>query len=177
MEQKRKVEIIIAIVFVALLVSISVLVVGISNQGQRTTITNSYNTYNYNTFNQVQVPASSPTIYYPSRNILYENYYQITSKNNIYLDYDNSGSISRQTSILGTSIYNYKVNVKNNAYIGGYFKVTFYFTDHYGQKTSYPITKYIPARSDSDFVFKDITNQYKYSTWSYSIDSMTKVPN
>ena len=213
MEQRRQIEIIIAVVFVAFLIAISVWVVSAyGGSGTRTTITNSYNTYNYNNASSnsnsnaptpiaylgynnhpnyypgniilTSAPAGTKpyiidygnyaAVYYVNKNIRYSN---IGNYNANHLRYSNQGYVKTETTILGTPMTEYGVNVRNQEYVGGYFKVMFYFDDYYGNEISFPTTKYIPARQSATFTFKDMSDKYKYTNWHYAVTSMDTVPN
>lgn len=187
MEQRERfmLEIIAAIVFIAVLILISLIVMN-SDSETKTTITNSYNTYNINTYPSNAVTTLSTDLkpyivdsgysynkaYYVTDGKSYVNYY------NSYLRYSDNARLVITKSILGTDINNYEVHVLNREYMGGYFKVVYYFTDYYGRTKSYPVTKYIPAREEKKFVFKDISpSDYKYKKWYYEIFSLDKTPS
>lgn len=212
MEKRRKIEIIIAAAFVVLLIAISICIVASGGTNiQKTTITNSYNTYNYYgsasapqnvatapvQTQQLRQPMPSPlpqinqptvyvgTNYYPS-NI------KVVSETNIPsapvqtsapktqtaqpLGYYDSSSKKSVETMFGTMMEEYNVDVKNEGYVGGYFKVIFYFKDYYGNEIPFVMTRYISAQKSTTFMFKDVSNKYQYYTWHYSVTSMT-VPN
>jgi hypothetical protein len=67
--------------------------------------------------------------------------------------------------------------VENREYAGGYFKVIFYFEDYYGRRRTESITRYIPAKEERLFLFKDISPEdYEYRAWWYEVESLSKVP-
>jgi hypothetical protein len=182
--ERRIIEILIGAVFIVLLFLIVFLVVGASG-GEKTTITNSFNTYTiYSTAPQTQPTyAYSYTkpyivdrgdyarIYYVPSDFRYAEPYDRYSR------YYESSRLRTSKGILGNDIHRYEVYVKNREYVGGYFGVKFYFEDYYGRKKSESITYYIPAREEKLFLFKDISpDRYKYRSWWYEIESLTKAP-
>ena len=94
------------------------------------------------------------------------------------MDYDDSSRFRRSEGIIGNDIDNYEVYVRNEEFKGGYFEVTFYFEDHYGETSRSSVTHYIPAREEKKFFYKDISPQrYKYRDWWYEVKSLSKVPS
>lgn len=178
MEKRRLIEIIAAVVFVALLVVACIWVVSASGNSSKIEVQNSYNTYNYYSQNPAWISTKPYIIdkgdylkvYTISKDHEYSDSYDR------YLDYNDWSSQKMVTGVFGQDIPNYKVEVRNNEDVGGYFKVTFYFEDKYGQTESKAMTYYIPAREEHGFVFKDVSNHYKYYDWHYKIESMTKAP-
>jgi len=177
--ERRMIEILIGVVFIVLLFLIVFLVVGASG-GEKTTITNSYNTYNIYPAQQTQYVSAKPyivdrgdyaRIYYVPSDFRYAEPYDRYSR------YYESSRLRTSKGILGNDIHRYEVYVKNREYVGGYFNVKFYFEDYYGRMKSESISHYIPAREEKLFLFKDISpDRYKYSAWWYEVKSSTKVP-
>jgi len=193
--ERRMIEILIGAVFIVLLFLIVFLVVGASG-GEKTTITNSFNTYTiYSTAPQTQPTyAYSYTkpyivdrgdyykpyiidrgdyakVYYVPRDLRY------AESDDRYSRYYESSRLRTSKGILGNDIHRYEVYVKNREYAGGYFNVKFYFEDYYGRMKSESISHYIPAREEKLFLFKDISpDEYKYYAWWYEVKSSTKVP-
>ena len=94
-----------------------------------------------------------------------------------YLGYDDFGNFRVYSGIVGNRVDNYEVYVRNREYVGGYFKTIFYFKDYYGNVDSESMTHYIPAKEEKSFVLKDISPpRYKYRTWWYEVEPLTKVP-
>ena len=188
--ERRVIEILVGVVFIVLLFLVVFLVIGSSQA--KTTITNSYNTYNiYSTAPQTQHVYARPYIYtgrvYAKPYIIdrgdYAWIYYVPSDFRYaesydgYLRYYECGQLKESKGTFGNDIYRYKVDVKNRGYIGGYFKVGFYFEDYYGRTRSESITHYIPAKGEKLFLFKDISpGEYKYRRWWYEVKSLTKAP-
>ena len=184
-KDRRIIEILAAITFIALLFLVVFIVIGSSQA--KTTITNSYNTYNiypapqtqrltYPTYTHYYKPyiidrGDYAWIYYVPSDFRYAESYDG------YLRYYECGQLKESKGTFGNDIYRYKVDVKNRGYIGGYFKVGFYFEDYYGRTRSESITHYIPAKGEKLFLFKDISpGEYKYRRWWYEVKSLTKAP-
>jgi hypothetical protein len=187
---RRIVEILIGAVFILLLVLVIFLVVGTSQS--KTTITNSYNTYNiYSTTPQMQYVSARPYIYtdrvYTKPYIIdrgdYARVYYVrddfryAEPEDRYMRYYEEGRFRTSEGIFGNDIDRYEVYVKNREYSGGYFTVRFYFEDYYGRTRSESITHYIPAREEKLFLFKDISpGEYKYRRWWYEVTARNKAP-
>jgi hypothetical protein len=176
--ERRMIEILIGAVFIALLFLVVFIVIGISQP--KTTITNSFNTYNIYSTSQTQYVSAKPyivdrgdyaQIYYVPRDFRY------AEPSDRYLRYYELSRLRTSKGILSNDIHRYEVYVKNREYVGGYFSVKFYFEDYYGRTRSEIITHYIPAREEKLFLFKDISpDRYKYHSWWYEVKSSTKVP-
>lgn len=177
--ERRMIEILIGAVFIALLFLVVFIVIGISQP--KTTITNSFNTYNiYSTAPQTQHVSVKPyiidrgdyaQIYYVPSDFRYAESYDRYSR------YYELSKLRTSKGIFGNDIHRYEVYVKNREYIGGYFNVRFYFENYYGRTRSESITYYIPAREEKLFLFKDISpDRYKYRAWWYEVKSLTKAP-
>ena len=173
------IEILIGAVFIALLFLLVFIVIGSSQP--KTTITNSFNTYNiYSTAPQTQDVSAKPyvvdrgdyaRVYYVPRDFRYTESYDR------YLRYYEFGKLKESNGIFGNDIHRYEVDVKNREYVGGYFNVKFYFEDYYGRTKTESITHYIPAKEEKLFLFKDISpDEYKYRAWWYEVKSLTKAP-
>ena len=176
--EKRMIEILIGAVFIVLLFLVVFIVIGISQP--KSTITNSYNTYNIYTTPQTQYAPVKPyvvdridyaRIYYVPRDFRY------AEPDDRYLRYYEEGRLRVVDGIFGNDIHRYEVYVKNREYTGGYFTVRFYFEDYYGRTRSESITHYIPAKEEKLFLFKDISpDEYKYRRWWYEVKVRTKAP-
>jgi len=175
---RRTVEILAAITFIALLFLIVFIVVGSSQP--KSTITNSYNTYNIYPTPRTQYVSIKPYIvdrgdyarvYYVPRDFRY------AEPDDRYLRYYEEGRFRAVDGIFGNDINRYEVYVENREYIGGYFTVIFYFEDYYGRTRSESITHYIHAKEEKLFLFKDISpDEYKYRRWWYEVKVRTKAP-
>ena len=186
---RRIIEILIGVVFIALLFLVVFIVIGSSQA--KTTITNSFNTYNIYSAPQTQYVSVKPYIYtdtvYVKPYLIdrgdYVKIYYVPSDFRYAEPYDRysryyeSSRLRTSKGIINNDIHRYEVYVKNREYVGGYFNVKFYFEDYYGRTRSESITHYIPAREEKLFLFKDISpDRYKYRAWWYEIKSSTKVP-
>jgi len=175
---RRIIELLIGAAFIVLLILVVSLVVGISPS--KTTITNSYNTYNIYSAPQIRDVSVKP--YIVDRGDYAQVYYvpsdfRYAESHDIYLRYYEEGGLRIVNGILGNDVERYEVYVKNKEYVGGYFKVIFYFEDYYGRTRSESITHYIPAKEEKLFLLKDISpNEYKYRWWNYEVKSLTKAP-
>ena len=171
---RRWLEISAAAVFVAILVLVSLIVVSYSgNHG--TTITNSYNTYNYN----INVNSADYALSYPSLGYAVNpnSHPPVYTETNRYLQYSSWSAYEMTYSVLGTPIADYNVYVKNEENLGGYFKVTYYFDDYDGTQESASETYYIGPHQQQKMVYKDVSpSEYKHGGWHYSVVSMTKEP-
>lgn len=192
--QRRLVEALIGVVFIALLVLIIFLVVGTSG-ASKTTITNSYNTYTIqpqptytkpytlSTYSKSYLVDRKPYIvdkgdyarvYYLDRDYRDLRY---TDYDDGYLRYSDWADHDVVEGILGNDINKYEVTVRNREYAGGYFTVRFYFEDYYGKVHTKSITHYISARDEKRFIFKDISpDPYEYYDWWYEVIPKTKAP-
>ncbi len=192
--ERRMIEILIGAVFIVLLFMIVFLVVGASG-GEKTTITNSYNTYTIYSTQQAQPTYTYPYAksYIVDRGDYYKPYivdrgdymkdyyisdgFRYAEPSDRYSRYYESSQLRTSKGIFGNDIHRYEVYVKNREYAGSYFNVKFYFEDYYGRMKSESINHYIPAREEKLFLFKDISpDRYKYRSWWYKIESSTKVP-
>ena len=189
MRDRRIVEILAAITFIALLFLVVFIVIGISQP--KSTITNSYNTYNIYPAPRTQYISARPYIYtdtvYAKPYVVdrgdYARVYYIprdfryAESYDRYLRYYEEGRLREIKGIFGTDIDRYEVYVRNKEYVGGYFTVRFYFEDYYGRTKSESITHYIPAREEKLFLFKDISPaEHKYRAWWYEVRARTKAP-
>lgn len=175
---RRIVEILAAITFIALLFLIVFIVIGISPP--KSTITNSYNTYNIYPKPQTQYVSVKP--YIVDRGDYARIYYvrddfRYAEPEDRYLRYYDWGDFKESRGLFGNDIERYEVYVENREYVGGYFTVIFYLEDYYGRTSSHSITNYIPAREEKLFLFKDISpDRYKYRAWWYEVKVRTKAP-
>jgi len=188
--ERRMIEILIGAIFIIFLFLIVFLVIGVSG-GKRTTITNSFNTYNIYSTPQAQYISAKP--YIVDRGDYYKPYivdrgdyariyyvpsdFRYAEPYDRYSRYYELSRLRTSKGILNNDIHRYEVYVKNREYAGGYFGVKFYFEDYYGRTRTESITHYIPAREEKLFLFKDISpDRYKYRAWWYEVKSLTKVP-
>src|SRR3989344_213016 len=169
------IEVLLGLILVVFLVLLVFLVIGISNyktiQTQTpTAITNLYNT-NYNTYQQ---PKTYPTTQ-QGQVVQYTN--SKTYDKNRYMHYNDNARLRKAEGIFGNEINNYEVYVRNEEFKGGYFEVTFYFEDYYGEISRSSETHYIPAREEKKIFYRDVSQQrYKYGDWWYEVKSLSKVP-
>ena len=174
MEDSRTwVEIVAAVVFIALLILAVILITGGNSQKitTSTTITDSYNTYNYN----IEVNGAPGYYQYPTTYSI--NTQRTSQSSSRYLYYTSNSDYRISTGILGNQIDNYEVYVRNQDYAGGYFKVVYYFEDYYGNTDSKAMTYYIDPQTEKRFVYKDVSHsEYKYERWWYTVESITKAP-
>lgn len=183
--KRRLVEILIGVVFVILLVLIVFLVISYSGNGSK--IVNSFNTYTIYNNVPAQTDYSSKPYIIDMRDYYRRDYAQVYYIPNDLryaepykkpLAYYDDAQLKTVTGALGNDIDRYEVYVKNREYVGGYFKVVFYFEDYYGKTSSQSITEYIPAREEKLFLLKDISpDRYKYRNWWYEVESLSKVPS
>ena len=171
--ERTIIEVILAVIFVAIIILGSIIVIGASNRaGTDVKITDSYNTYN--------IYANNIPMHY-SGELIGRDYingkqyiYPVTQQ---YLDYDSWSRLRIGTGMFGNNINNYEVYVDNLDEAGGYFKVVYYFEDPYGNVASDSMIHYISPRDENMFVYKDVSpNQYKYQRWWYTVESLTKRP-
>lgn len=203
-QERFVIEVLLGVILVVFLIILIFLFTGVSGKTQTSTvISNSYNTNTYNspapsyssynpsyssyrlltTRPSYRNPYSKPYIVsnpdYPYTNKVYyvKDDIRYTKSDDRYLRYYDRSQHKTVKSILGTDIDKYEVYVKNRDYIGGYFKVRFYFEDYYGRTSSYSITNYIKPQEEKRFLFKDVsTYDYKYSGWRYEVIPRTKAP-
>jgi len=192
-------EIIIAVVFVVFLVLGSIVVInaaGGSSTETETTIENSFNTYNYNIPAQAQYTTLTAKPYFiddGSHIRVYRNYpdydgsYYLDdakyvdnrkdfSDDKRYLRYSSDSELRVVDGLFGNDINRYEVRVFNRDYVGGNFKVVFFFEDYYGLVSSETMTYYVPAREEKLFLIKDISpERYDYKRWWYHVNPITKV--
>ena len=192
MEQRERtiLEIAVAVVFVAFLVLGSIVIINAGSDSKtETTTTNSFNTYNYNTYPNAQrsytTPATKPYIvddgryfrvYHDYDDVIYVRDNARYSDNKRYLRYDADSRLRVVDGLFGNDINRYEVYVRNRDYAGGNFKVVFHFEDYYGNVDSHAMTYYVPAREEKLFLLKDASpSRYEYRTWWYTVDSLDKV--
>ena len=189
-EKERMIlEIILAVIFLAFLITSSIVIINASKGSEtETTITNSFNTYNYNTYPSIQNPHTTLTakpyiveddysrIYYFQNGIKYKDYSQDPISDKRYLYYDSSSEFKIEEGLFRNDINRYEVYVKNRDYVGGNFRVVFFFEDYYGNINSQTMISYISAREEKLFLIKDISpSRYDYRKWWYTVDSLTKI--
>lgn len=177
-KDERVLELFLGLIFVALLVIISILVISVAD-GKQTAVQTSntiQNSYNVNSYNQVvqktdNIPVTgnvinAKTIVYVRDD--YTNY--VDHKTDRYLRYTSYGEHIQEKTFFNNYRDEFNVYVVNNDYSGGYFKVKFAFCDYYDNCFSETIEKYIPAKEESKFTFMDVQNErYKYHNWEYKV--------
>jgi|SRR3990172_1126519 len=188
MESRERfvIEIVLAGIFIAFLVSLSIIIVNASQGSEtETTITNSFNTYNYNVPAQTRYTTLMAKPYivgdgnyvriYDAGRIVYTRDDFKYADDERHLLYDSWSQLRIAEGLFGNDINNYEVYVQNREYAGGYFRVVFNFEDHYGNVDSNTETHYVGPREESRFVFKDISpDRYDYRRWWYEIKSLDK---
>lgn len=157
-----------------------------------TTVSNSYNTYNYNTYenpmptyNQIKIPHASTRYfaedyaysYNPSKKDYRTNYYDYDRyKKDRNLKSTSKGYSDRYYGVFGNEINEYKVYVKNREHKGGYFTVKFHLTDYYGKTSTETMTHYLKSHEERKFVYRNVYNNDKeYKYWDYKIISHTGI--
>lgn len=197
MERNEKfvIEVLLAITLVVFLILLSFLMIAISKPVNAQTTSIVSNSYNTNSYNAQTIPTYTYTYdtysykkpyvvsdrdyryhdiartYYVDRDLRY------AKDGDRYLRYYDWGKRKTVKGVLGNEIDRYEVFIENRDYVGGYFKVVFYFEDYYGRTSSYPLTRYIKPWEERNFLFKDISaNDYKYARWWYEVIPRTKVP-
>ena len=63
----------------------------------------------------------------------------------------------------------YAVYLKNYDCRGKYYSVRFYFKDCCSEEQTRLVTKYVGAGNEVLFSYKDVGNEFKYSTWRYQV--------
>lgn len=181
MEQKERMllEIVVAAVFVIFLVALSIIVVN-AFEGSSVEVKNSYNTYNINVNQQTDRNLANVKPYIVDAGTFEKVYYlssdgkylRDSDRNLMYSDFAETNSYR---GIFDNRVDDYRVYVRNRDDVGGYFKVTYYFDDYYGETQSGINTKYIPAGKEATFSVKDVSpRDFKYGSWHYKVESMTK---
>ena len=133
-----------------------------------TTISNSYNTYTYNTNNNYPAPIYNQKIDYTLK--------RYPTKDYNYLRYISIGNHEKYSGFFGNEINEYKVYVKNREYNGGYFTVKFYLTDYYGKTRTESMTYYLKPHEEKKFVYRNVYSDGKeYKYWKYKIVSHTRI--
>ncbi len=183
-------ELFLGLIFVALLVIISILVIGMAD-GKQTAVQTSnsiQNSYNVNSYNQVvqkipvetsaarNVPVTKRFVERPDYGTHIVSYVRkgYTNSDNYqksqYLRYTSYGEHTQEKTFFNNYRDEFNVYVVNKDYAGGYFKVKFAFCDYYDNCFSETIEKYIPAKEEAKFTFMDVQNErYKYHNWEYKV--------
>lgn len=184
--QKRVVEIFLAIILVIVLIILILLFTSQSITGKPvSTVSNSYNTnsYNTNSYNRYSLSQPSPPLkLYDSTKHMryykpYDPYPTYYLKDRKYLTYKSGAEQRRVVGLLGNDIDKYAVYVKNTDHMGGYFTVRFYFKDYYGQVITKSATHYVKPYEERAFLYKDIyADRYKHHDWTYEVISQTRIP-
>ena len=174
MEQKERMllEIIVGIVFVLFLILGSVVVI---NASEGTEIENSYNTYNTYVTQDAVKPyivdsGDYQKVYYVHRDTTYAR------ESDKSLGYYDRADHKTFTGAFGNDVNDYEVYVANREYVGGYFKVVYYFTDAYGRTQTQVVNNYVPAREEKRFFMRDVSDKYRYINWDYKVESLSKTP-
>ena len=132
------------------------------------TISNSYNTYIYNTYGDYSIPIYNQRTDYPLK--------KYPTKNYNYLKYTSIGNHERYSSVFGNEINEYKVYVRNREHKGGYFTTRFYLTDYYGKTRTESVTHYLKPNEEKKFVYKNVySDGKKYKYLNYIIVSHTRI--
>jgi len=172
METKERfvIEILLGLILIVFLIILVFLVIGISKNGKTQSPASVINSYNTNYYNSYQQPREYTTAYPFVQ-------YMTSSDKNRYMRYDDASRLRKSEGLFENDIDNYEVYVRNEEFKGGYFEVTFYFEDYYGETSRSSVTHYIPAGEEKKFFYKDISPQrYKYQDWWYDVKSLSKVP-
>jgi hypothetical protein len=178
-EEKRILEIFLGLTLIVFLILLAFLVTGVSAaQESNTAISHSYNVNSYNnqapayTYPVKSYVTSKPT--YPYNLDLRKAYYVDEKVPVRYYDW---GDYKRVDGILGNEVDKYRVYVRNDDYVGGYFKVRFHFSDYYGRTSTESMRYYIPPQQEKTFLYQDITgNRYDHYVWRYEVIPETEVP-
>jgi hypothetical protein len=178
-EEKRILEVFLGLTLIVFLVLLAFLVTGVSaSQESSTTISHSYNVNSYNnqapsyTYPIKSYVTSRPT--YPYTLDLRKTYY-VDEK--VPIRYYDRGEYKRVSGILGNEVDKYAVYVRNDDYVGGYFKVRFYFSDYYGRTSTESVRYYIPPQQEKTFRYHDISgDRYTHHVWRYEVIPETEVP-
>ena len=169
-KERMMLEIIAGVVFLALLILGSIVVINAS-EGSEIEIKDSFNTYNIN-INQPSAYINSKP-YTFTRTSSGKPY--IIDDDKRYLRYNSWARYEKVDGLFGNSIDKHQVYVKNQDYSGGYFKVVFHFEDYYGKIDSQSMTYYIGPGEEEKFVLKDISpRRYEYKRFWYEVKPLTK---
>ena len=164
-ESKKVIEIFLGLILIILLVLMSLLILNVSpskKTQQTITISNSFNTINYQ-----RVPQ-----YIQTERIIKTPECREFTRN---LPYTSRKEHQRVTAIFGDEINKYHIYVRNLGYKGGYFTVKFHFKDYYGKTKVYSVTKYIEAKEERAFIHQNIREgKYEVLNWDYNVISESK---
>lgn len=170
-KERMILEIIAGVIFLALLVLGSIIVIRASN-GSEIEIKDSFNTYNINV-NQPLPYSYATKPYIIDRTDSGKPY--IIDDDKRYLRYNSWARYEKVDGLFGNSIDKHQVYVKNQDYSGGYFKVVFHFEDYYGKDDSQSMTYYIRPREEKRFVLKDVSpSRYEYKRFWYEVKPLTR---
>jgi len=167
--ERKILEIFLAIILVTLLIILIFLFTSPSITGKSTsTVSDSYNTDSYNTYISYNKYPTTKTYY--KKPYIKKDYY--------YLKYSDREEHKKYEGMFGNEINRYYVYVKNRDYKGGYFTVKFHFSDYYGKTKIKSIRHYIKPKEERKFFYQSIySDEYEYYDWDYEVISETKVPN
>ena len=173
MENNKKIEIIVASLFLITLILVTIAIFSFEN---KTRINYSSNT------------IAIQTINYPSKitkcevkKIPYEvysttpAYSKTTILSSEKLTYQDSSKSYIKEGMFGEQIQVYEVNLKNTGCSGGYFNVEYSFTTLCGDTRQEYVREYIPYNKDKTFTYKNIQgDREKIASWNYKIISETE---
>ena len=177
--ERRVIEIAAGVLFIVLLLLFVFLIISVA-ESNKVVITDSYNTYNiYSSPHTIPLSGAKPYIidegtyaktYYLDEGKRYTDYYSKP------LRYDYWGELRTVNGIFGP-IDKYEVYVTNKDYIGGWFKVRYYFEDYYGRTKTEYVSYYLEPQEQKLFLFRDISpSNYKYRSWRYEVIPQTDAP-
>ena len=170
-------EIAAAAVFVVLLILVSIIIINNNSDDSPTTVINSYNNYTY-VYDNAQNYAYLDDYrndFILTRTSTGKPYFVDDYDSKRYLRYDSWAKYENVDGIF-SDVPTYTVFVENREYTGGYFKVTFFFKDYYGNTVGKTMMKYIGPEETGKFVMKKPYSQRtKHMSWSYDVNSITKI--
>jgi hypothetical protein len=101
-----------------------------------------------------------------------------TQSRNIALSYTMRTEEKQHCNIVGRTIKEYYVYVKNTDYQGGYYTVKFYMYDHYGNEQSDSMYEYINPGQERQFRYTQLREDFSVEDWDYKIETETrKIPS
>lgn len=189
-EDKTLIELFLGLVFVALLVVGTLVVVQANNQPNNSPSYNVENSYNQNSYNNyaakpvaknTSVTQTSVvydnyrTIYlhdsdYTYRHVDYDRYYNYYHSKKDYKGYFSYGEHKKTETVFNNYKDEFRVHVVNKGKEDRYFKVKFYFCDYEKNCFIENMQKYIHAGEEDVFNYVDIhAKRYKYYDWEYKV--------
>lgn len=179
MENRKRwlVELIFALIFVAILLIVSIYFIDNSRIQEEKTPINTYNFNIYNTYISQKIIITEPGVKktYINRE---NNYFSCHTPENICdekisqknWDYSSYGGKSQEEDFLGSYITEYRVYVSNKERTGEYFTVTFNFEDQWGFEYSESITQYLKAGEKKLFLYRDVQSERReIVSWNYEV--------